>query len=497
VAACGAPVAKMSGRALGHTGGTLDKLESIPGFSVYMTPEQFVDSVNRLKVAVIGQTAAIAPADGKWYKLRDVTATVESVPLIAASIMSKKLAAGADALVLDVKAGRGAFLKKFEDTLKLAETMVSIGTRAGRRTVALITDMNQPLGRAVGNALEVKEAVETVQGRGPDDLTELTLALGTEMLVLAQVAEDATDARRRLGEAIRSGRALEKFREMVVNQGGDPAFIDDPSRLPTAPVRVVVEARASGWVDAIDGHELGDVTMLLGAGRRKQDDEIDHAVGLVLRAKVGSRVEAGDVLCEVHAARPEDAAALTERIRAAFSIGPPPPEPRPLVLRRVSADWARPRTGYARSASHRSLPEGRLCDALRRAAPWGRAGRRPSRAHGLFPPVFRFPGPFAGGGLVAPGPRAGRAAHPVARRGPHGRPQRPRAVREKRPRAAAAGQRHQSVHLGGGPGSAAGRPRRPGRSGGHQRPGGRHGRHAGVSGSRRADDAGGLALRHR
>lgn len=338
VAACGAPVAKMSGRALGHTGGTLDKLESIPGFSVYMTPEQFVDSVNRLKVAVIGQTAAIAPADGKWYKLRDVTATVESVPLIAASIMSKKLAAGADALVLDVKAGRGAFLKKFEDTLKLAETMVSIGTRAGRRTVALITDMNQPLGRAIGNALEVKEAVETLQGRGPDDLTELTLALGTEMLVLAQVAEDATDARRRLGEAIRSGRALEKFREMVVNQGGDPAFIDDPSRLPTAPVRVVVEARASGWVDAIDGHELGDVTMLLGAGRRKQDDEIDHAVGLVLRAKVGSRVEAGDVLCEVHAARPEDAAALTERIRAAFSIGPRPPEPRPLVLRRVSAD---------------------------------------------------------------------------------------------------------------------------------------------------------------
>lgn len=338
VAACGAPVAKMSGRALGHTGGTLDKLESIPGFSVYMTPEQFVDSVNRLKVAVIGQTAAIAPADGKWYKLRDVTATVESVPLIAASIMSKKLAAGADALVLDVKAGRGAFLKKFEDTLKLAETMVSIGTRAGRRTVALITDMNQPLGRAIGNALEVKEAVETLQGRGPDDLTELTLALGTEMLVLAQVAEDATDARRRLGEAIRSGRALEKFREMVVNQGGDPAFIDDPSGLPTAPVRVVVEARASGWVDAIDGHELGDVTMLLGAGRRKQDDEIDHAVGLVLRAKVGSRVEAGDVLCEVHAARPEDAAALTERIRAAFSIGPRPPEPRPLVLRRVSAD---------------------------------------------------------------------------------------------------------------------------------------------------------------
>ncbi len=338
VAACGAPVAKMSGRSLGHTGGTLDKLESIPGFNVRMSPEQFVDSVNRLKVAVIGQTASIAPADGRWYKLRDVTATIDNISLIAASIMSKKLAAGADALVLDVKAGRGAFLQKFEDTVKLAETMVAIGNLAGRRTVALITDMNQPLGRAIGNALEVKEAIETLRGQGPEDLVELTLALGTEMLLLAQVADDAADARRQLEDAIRSGRALAKFREMVVNQGGDAACVDDPSRLPTAPVRVVIEAKSPGWIDRIESDELGKVTMELGAGRRTQDDDIDHTVGLVLHAKVGAKVEAGDVLCEVHAASPDDVTAVEERIRNAFSIGPRAPEPRPLIIRRLAGD---------------------------------------------------------------------------------------------------------------------------------------------------------------
>lgn len=338
VAACGAPVAKMSGRSLGHTGGTLDKLESIPGFNVRMSPEQFVDSVNRLKVAVIGQTASIAPADGRWYKLRDVTATIDNISLIAASIMSKKLAAGADALVLDVKAGRGAFLQKFEDTVKLAETMVAIGNLAGRRTVALITDMNQPLGRAIGNALEVKEAIETLRGQGPEDLVELTLALGTEMLLLAQVADDAADARRQLEDAIRSGRALAKFREMVVNQGGDAACVDDPSRLPTAPVRVVIEAKSPGWIDRIESDELGKVTMELGAGRRTQDDDIDHTVGLVLHAKVGAKVEAGDVLCEVHAASPDDVTAVEERIRNAFSIGARAPEPRPLIIRRLAGD---------------------------------------------------------------------------------------------------------------------------------------------------------------
>lgn len=338
VAACGAPVAKMSGRSLGHTGGTLDKLESIPGFQVHMTPEEFVDSVNRLKVAVIGQTASIAPADGKWYALRDVTATVDNISLIAASIMSKKLAAGADALVLDVKAGRGAFLKKFEDTVKLAETMVSIGHGAGRRTVALITDMNEPLGRAIGNALEMKEAIETLQGQGPADLVELTLALGAEMLVLGGVAEDVDDARSRLQSALTDGRALAKFREMVVNQGGDPAYVDDPSLLVTAPVRAMVDAPISGWIDAIESDGLGAITMELGAGRRTHDDDIDHSVGLVLHAKVGTKVEAGDPLCEVHAARPEDLAKVKDRIQGAFSIAPRAPEPRPLVLRRLAAD---------------------------------------------------------------------------------------------------------------------------------------------------------------
>lgn len=338
VAACGAPVAKMSGRSLGHTGGTLDKLESIPGFRVRMTPEEFVDSVNRLRVAVIGQTATIAPADGKWYALRDVTATVDNISLIAASIMSKKLAAGADALVLDVKAGRGAFLKKFEDTVKLAETMVSIGQGAGRRTVALITDMDQPLGRAIGNALEMKEAIETLQGQGPSDLVELTLALGAEMLVLGGVSGDLDDARKRLRDAISSGRALAKFREMVVNQGGDPAYVDEPERLVTAPVRAVVEAPIDGWVDAIESDELGTITMELGAGRRTHDDEIDHSVGLVLHAKVGTNVKAGDPLCEVHAARPEDLARVKDRLQSAFSISPRAPEPRPLVLRRFAAD---------------------------------------------------------------------------------------------------------------------------------------------------------------
>lgn len=338
VAACGAPVAKMSGRSLGHTGGTLDKLESIPGFRVRMTPEEFVDSVNRLRVAVIGQTATIAPADGKWYALRDVTATVDNISLIAASIMSKKLAAGADALVLDVKAGRGAFLKKFEDTVKLAETMVSIGQGAGRRTVALITDMDQPLGRAIGNALEMKEAIETLQGQGPSDLVELTLALGAEMLVLGGVSGDLDDARKRLRDAISSGRALAKFREMVVNQGGDPAYVDEPERLVTAPVRAVVEAPIDGWVDAIESDELGTITMELGAGRRTHDDEIDHSVGLVLHAKVGTNVKAGDPLCEVHAARPEDLARVKDRLQSAFFISPRAPEPRPLVLRRFAAD---------------------------------------------------------------------------------------------------------------------------------------------------------------
>lgn len=338
VAACGAPVAKMSGRSLGHTGGTVDKLESIPGFRVDMEPQQFIDSVNRLKLAIAGQTASIAPADGKLYALRDATAAVESIPLLATSIMSKKLAAGADALVLDVKAGRGAFLQNFQDTLALAETMVSIGSEAGRRTVALVTDMNQPLGRAIGNALEMKEAIETLQGHGPSDLVELVFALGVEMLLLAEVADDAVGARGKLEEALSSGRAFAKFRDMVINQGGDPAYVDDPSRLPQAAVRATVEADRSGWIDAVDGRALGFATMQLGAGRRHKDDTIDHSVGIVLHAKIGANVAAGDALCEIHAARPDQLVAVKERVRSAFSIAPRAPEPRPLILRRLADD---------------------------------------------------------------------------------------------------------------------------------------------------------------
>ncbi|MBO8141000.1 MAG: pyrimidine-nucleoside phosphorylase [Firmicutes bacterium] len=336
VAACGAPVAKMSGRALGHTGGTLDKLESIPGFRVELSMQEFVDSVNRINVAIMGQTAELAPADKQLYAIRDVTGTVESIPLIASSIMSKKLAAGADALVLDVKTGRGAFLPRLEDARKLAETMVAIGQRAGRRVVALVTDMDQPLGHAIGNALEVKEAIDALRGQGPADLTDLVIALGVEMLVLAGVASSAEQARNLLQDALTSGKALAKFREMVVNQGGDPACIDDSDRLPQAAVRATVEASQAGWVSAVDGKQLGLITMELGAGRRRKEDAIDHSVGLVVRAKAGSWVEQGEPLCEVHAASPQAVAAVTDRIRRCFVISQRPPRSRPLVIQRIA-----------------------------------------------------------------------------------------------------------------------------------------------------------------
>jgi len=337
VAACGAPVAKLSGRALGHTGGTLDKLESIPGFRVEMDTQTFVESVNRVGAAIMGATADLAPADKKLYALRDVTGTVESLPLIAASIMSKKLAAGADALVLDVKTGRGALMKTLDQSKQLAEKMVNIGRMAGRKTVALVTDMDQPLGWAIGNALEVKEAIAVLKDEGPPDLRELVIALGTEMLVLAGVAQTPADARQRLVTALGDGSALEKLKEIVANQGGDPACIDDPSRLPQAPVRAAVTAPRAGWVDAIDCKELGLITMELGAGRRRKEDKIDLSVGLVLKVKVGSRVEEGEPLCEVHAATPQSLAAVADRVQAAFSIGPRPPRLRPLIFARYGA----------------------------------------------------------------------------------------------------------------------------------------------------------------
>lgn len=303
VAALGVPVAKMSGRGLGHTGGTIDKLESIQGFHVEITTDQFIDLVNREKVAVIGQTADLAPADKKLYALRDVTATVDSIPLIASSIMSKKIAAGADAIVLDVTTGAGAFMKNEEDAIRLAETMVRIGNHVGRKTMAVISDMSQPLGYAIGNALEVKEAIDTLKGEGPDDLTELVLALGSQMVVLAGKATTLEEARNMLKEAIASGAGLAKFKKFVANQGGDPSVIDHPEKLPQAKYAIDLPAITSGYVSQMVADQIGVAAMMLGAGRATKEDKIDFAVGIVLRKKVGDRVEAGEPLATIYANR--------------------------------------------------------------------------------------------------------------------------------------------------------------------------------------------------
>ncbi|MBF8418730.1 pyrimidine-nucleoside phosphorylase [Heyndrickxia coagulans] len=303
VAALGVPVAKMSGRGLGHTGGTIDKLESIQGFHVEIKTDQFIDLVNREKVAIIGQTADLAPADKKLYALRDVTATVDSIPLIASSIMSKKIAAGADAIVLDVTTGAGAFMRNEEDAIRLAETMVRIGNHVGRKTMAVISDMSQPLGYAIGNALEVKEAIDTLKGEGPDDLTELVLALGSQMVVLAGKATTLEEARNMLKEAIASGAGLAKFKKFVANQGGDPSVIDHPEKLPQAKYAIDLPAITSGYVSQMVADQIGVAAMMLGAGRATKEDKIDFAVGIVLRKKVGDRVEAGEPLATIYANR--------------------------------------------------------------------------------------------------------------------------------------------------------------------------------------------------
>lgn len=337
VAACGAPVAKMSGRGLGHTGGTLDKLESIPGFSVEMAPEAFVDQVNRIGCAIAGQTAELVPADKKLYALRDVTATVESIPLIAASIMSKKIAGGADAIVLDVKTGDGAFMQNLDDAFSLARAMVEIGTHLGRETVALVTEMGQPLGRAVGNALEVIEAVETLRGFGPEDLEKLCLELGSQMLRLAGVAPTREEAHKRLKRALRDGTALNKLKEMVVAQGGDPSYINQPIKLPRAEHIRMLAAPAAGYVRRISALAVGEVARYLGAGRATKEDIIDPAVGVVLRKKVGEPVEPGEPLAEIHANDPDRLAGAEARLLAAFEVGPDPVAPSPLIYGLVTA----------------------------------------------------------------------------------------------------------------------------------------------------------------
>ena len=300
VASLGVPVAKMSGRGLGHTGGTIDKLESIAGFHVELTREQFIDLVNRDKVAVIGQSGNLTPADKKLYALRDVTGTVNSIPLIASSIMSKKIAAGADAIVLDVKTGDGAFMKTQEDAEELAHAMVRIGNHVGRKTIAIISDMSQPLGFAIGNALEVKEAIETLQGKGPKDLTELVLTLGSQMVILAGKAKTSEEAKEMLLDAIHSGKALAKFKEFLANQGGDASIVDDLTKLPQAKYKIELPAKQSGYISRMVADEIGVASMILGAGRATKEDVIDLAVGLVLHKKGGDKEEEGESILTIY-----------------------------------------------------------------------------------------------------------------------------------------------------------------------------------------------------
>lgn len=300
VASVGVPVAKMSGRGLGHTGGTIDKLESFPGFHVELTKDEFIQLVNEQKIAVVGQSGNLTPADKKMYALRDVTGTVNSIPLIASSIMSKKIAAGADCIVLDVKVASGAFMKNVADAKELAETMVEIGNSVGRKTMAVISDMDQPLGFAIGNALEVKEAIATLKGTGPQDLTELCLTLGSQMVYLAKKAESVDEARQMLISAIQSGKALEKMKSFITSQGGDVAYIDDPEKLPQAKYKIELPAKASGWIEKMMADKIGLAAMQLGAGRETKESKIDLAVGIVLNKKVGDPIEQGESILTIY-----------------------------------------------------------------------------------------------------------------------------------------------------------------------------------------------------
>ncbi|MBM6376475.1 pyrimidine-nucleoside phosphorylase [Staphylococcus epidermidis] len=300
VAAVGVPVAKMSGRGLGHTGGTIDKLESVKGFNVEISEKDFIKLVNDNQVAVIGQSGNLTPADKKLYALRDVTGTVNSIPLIASSIMSKKIAAGADAIVLDVKTGSGAFMKTLDDAEALAHAMVRIGNNVGRNTMAIISDMSQPLGNAIGNALELKEAIATLKGNGPKDLTELVLTLGSQIVVLAEKATSLDEARQMLIDAIKTGKALNKFKTFLSNQGGDDSIVDSPEKLPSAKYQVEFKAKKDGYITEIIANEIGVASMMLGAGRQTKEDVIDLGVGIVLNKKVGEHVEKGENILTIH-----------------------------------------------------------------------------------------------------------------------------------------------------------------------------------------------------
>lgn len=336
-ASCGVPVAKMSGRGLGHTGGTVDKLESIPGYKVNLSPREFMEQVNRIGVSIVGQTGELAPADKLLYALRDVTATVESIPLIASSIMSKKIAAGADGFVLDVKVGRGAFMKTVDDAVELAKTMVSIGRLAKKETVALVTDMNQPLGRGIGNSLEVKEAVLTLDGQGPANLQELCLTLAAEMLILAGHTDQYGEARRILKGKLKNKAGLQKLAELIEAQGGNPKVVQDLSLLPTAQYQEPVLAKQSGYVTEIDPLAIGTAAMYLGAGRETKESQIDLAVGIELKHQVGDWISQGEELAIIHANKETDIQEAAQTVRQAFHIHQNRISPNPLIYTKITS----------------------------------------------------------------------------------------------------------------------------------------------------------------
>ncbi len=331
VASLGVPVAKMSGRGLGHTGGTIDKLESFSGFSTEISEEKFIDSVNTIGLAIAGQTANLAPADKKLYALRDVTATVDQMSLIASSIMSKKLASGADAIVLDVKTGNGAFMQTEEDAIALAKAMVDIGNRAGKQTVAVITDMDEPLGNAVGNALEIKEVIDALHGDGPEDLMEVVYVLGTQMLLLAKRAEDEEIARNLITESIQERKALKKFAEFIENQGGNREEILHPDMLPKARYVIPVLAEEEGCIERILAQDIGIACMTLGGGRENKESTIDHGVGIILTKKISDTVKKGETLALIHANSKEKAVLASGLVKNAYQIAKEPAKKAPMV----------------------------------------------------------------------------------------------------------------------------------------------------------------------
>lgn len=330
VAACGLPVGKMSGRGLGFTGGTLDKIESIPGFRVNLSQEEFIRLLRDEGLVLAGQSGDLAPADGKLYALRDVTGTVQSIPLIASSVMSKKIAGGARGIVLDVKVGTGAFMKNLDEARQLSRLMVAIGRLSKRKVVALLSDMNQPLGNAVGNALEVKEALKTLKGKGPANFTEHCLTVASHMLVVGEKADDLTQARGLADDALRSGAGLTQFRKMVKNQGGDVSYVDQPEKLPRAAIIREVRSPKSGYLSWIDALTIGEASVEMGAGRAKKEDVIDHAVGIVIHNKVGERVEKGDVLFTLHASTEKSCQTAERQILSAYKWSDEKCEPLPL-----------------------------------------------------------------------------------------------------------------------------------------------------------------------